>query len=165
MKMKKTETTPQVRIRAATEEDVNFIFNSWLKSFRDSAFARNITDTVYFDQHHKVLEDLLKSCDVLIACNNINSGEIYGYIVTERVSGIFVTHFAYTKHLYRGLGIAKSLFKEAGADFSVASVYTHSTKSSERYAEKYNLVHNPYVALLAKYRSKEEAKDEQSDSN
>ena len=38
----------KIRLRAATEEDIPFIMNSWLKSFRGSSFSRNIINTVYF---------------------------------------------------------------------------------------------------------------------
>ena len=165
--MKKTVTeAPPIRIREATEQDVNFIFSSWLKSYRDSSFAKSITNTVYFHEHHKLIEELLKTCKVLVACDNNNIGDIFGYTVTEEIEGQFVTHFSYVKHTYRNLGIAKALFKEAGADFTKLSLYTHSTKNSDRFAEKYNLVHSPYIAFMKQYRVKEhvEAKDE-SDSN
>lgn len=158
-----TENFP-IRIRKATEADVNFIFNSWLKSYRDSALARSITDTIYFNEHHKVIEDILKTCEVLVACNNSNPGEIYGYCVFEQVDGFFVTHFAYVKHTFRNLGIAGSLFKEAGADFTKASLLSHCTKNSEKYIEKYNLVHSPYLALSKNYRTKVE-KSNESNSN
>jgi ribosomal protein S18 acetylase RimI-like enzyme len=141
-----------IRIRKATEEDVSFIFNSWLKSYRDSAFAKSITNTIYFNEHHKLLEDLLKTCNVLVACNNENPADIYGYSVTETVEGFFVLHFVYIKHTYRQLGLGKKLMQEAGADFTKASFCSHITKHGERLAAKYNMVHSPYVAFLGCYR-------------
>lgn len=50
-----------IRIREATEPDISFIFNAWLKSFRDSSLTRNVTSTIYFSEHHKVIENLLKN--------------------------------------------------------------------------------------------------------
>jgi len=87
------QTPLPIRIRAATEEDISFIFNSWLKSFRDSNFGKQITNTIYFAQHHKLIENLLQSCNVFVACNESNPGELYGYICYEKVDGIFVMQY------------------------------------------------------------------------
>ena len=45
-----------VRLRTLTEEDSPFIFNSWLKSYRFSHFGEKITNTIYFEDHHKVMK-------------------------------------------------------------------------------------------------------------
>lgn len=152
-----------IRIRKATEEDISFIFNSWLKSYRDSTFAKSITNTIYFNEHHKLIEDLLKECNVLIACNDENPGDIYGYSVSEVVQGFFVLHFVYVKHTFRQLGIGRSLVENAGVDFKKASLCTHITKYGERLAEKFNMVHSPYVAFLRHYRKSKEVEIERTE--
>lgn len=148
-----TEKLP-IRIRAATEEDTSFIFNSWLKSFRDSAFAKQITNTIYFAQQHKLIEDLLKSCQVFVACSASNPGELYGYICCEQVDGIYVFHYVYVKHTYRKLGIAKMLAYHTDFCEEMASMYTHAAKNSEYLAGRFKVIYCPYIAFLQQYRVK-----------
>ena len=134
-------------IRKANQEDVNFIFNSWLKSFRGSLFAKPLNNTVYFTEHHKILERIAKTSEILIACNKDDPTQIYGYICAERVEGIFVLHYAYIKHTYRSMGIAKILLSAFERDPEEAGCYTHHTRSAERLAPKFNLIYHPYLLI------------------
>jgi len=136
-----------IRLRRATEEDIPFIFNSWLKSYRHSRFAREITSTIYFTEHHKVLERLLKTNDVIIACNEKDASQVYGYICAGKVDGIFAIHYIYVKHSFRNLGVGKVLLNAFQHDPATASVHSHSTRISERLAAKYNSVYHPYLIL------------------
>lgn len=156
MTTRKTQAVPALRIRPATEEDVNFIFNSWLKSYRDSFFGKNISKTIYFASHHKILEKLLKNCSVLVAVDANNPGDIVGYCVTEDVAGFQVIHFVYVKHIFRMLGIAKALLNAAKIDMTKASIYTHHTKSCYKVVVRYNMVYNPYLAFTDLYREPKE---------
>jgi ribosomal protein S18 acetylase RimI-like enzyme len=150
--MSSTIESLPIRIRKATEADVAFIFNSWLKSFRDSAFARSITDTIYFNEHHRVIEELLKNCEVFIACDEKDVSQIYGYICAEYIEGIFCVHYVYVKHTYRNLGIAKKLASQYNYNPDVATLISHCTSTASKLTEKFKLVHSPYVALSHIYR-------------
>jgi GNAT superfamily N-acetyltransferase len=141
-----------VRIRKATEADVAFIFSSWLKSMRNSGYSYGVPNVTFYAEHHKVLERLLKSCEVYVACDEANVADIYGYICAERVDGFFVMHFAYVKHTYRRLGIGTMLLNAFQHDASTAALYTHMTKIGRLLEAKYNLVYNPYIALTPDYR-------------
>lgn len=130
-----------------------FIFNSWLKSYRESFFARGITSTVYYNEHHKVIENLVSTCDTLVASNTNDPTDIYGFVCAEKIDGIFVLHYIYVKHTYRFLGLARLLVTQLEADFGKnAALYTHNTKVAERLAAKYNLIYSPYIALIPNYR-------------
>lgn len=143
-----------VRIRPANAEDVSFIFNSWLKSFRSSNHARGVCNTVYFAEQHKLIERLVKSSQVIIACNPADPTQLYGYICAGSQDGIFCLHYLYVKHSFRGLGIAKILINAFEHDFNAAGIFTHMTKPMEHLAVKFNLVYHPYI--LCNYVSKEE---------
>lgn len=136
---------PNVRIRKAGQEDVGFIFNAWLKSYKHSLFAKNITNTIFYAEHHKLIERLLKTNETLIACNNEDPSQIYGFINAGNVDGIFCLNYIYVKQLYRNLSVGKTLLNAFDHDPSTASVYTHHTRSAERLAAKYNLVYHPYL--------------------
>ncbi len=144
--------TPKVYFRDAIEEDISFIFNSWLKSYRNARAVSGIASSIYFSEHHKVLERIMKSCKVTIASNPADKSQIYGYIVFEEISGITVIHYSYVKHTFRKMGIAKTLLGTVKKDLSTGSMYSHSTLSGDRIAPKYNMVYSPYLALTPDYR-------------
>lgn len=136
-----------IRLRPATQDDVPFLFSSWLKSYKYSLWAKNITNTIYFAEHHKVIERLLKNYNVIIACNNDDPTQIFGFICAGKVDGIFCLHYIYVKHSFRNLGIGKQLLNAFQHDASTAAVYTHHTRIAERLAPKYNFVYHPYLLI------------------
>ena len=141
-----------IRIRKATEADVPFIFSSWLKSVRNSGYSYGVPNAVFFSEHHKVIERLLKTCDVYVACSETDVADIYGYICAEKVDGLLVIHFVYVKHTYRRLGIGAMLLNTLEHNPTSAALYTHMTKTGKLLEAKYNLVYSPYIALTPDYR-------------
>lgn len=150
-KAKDIGATP-VRVRPATASDAPFIFSSWLKCMRGSSFAREITSTVYYAEQHKIIERLLKTCTVYVACDEANVDDIYGYICAEQIDGIFVLHMVYVKHMYRNLGIGTLLLNSFNHSADAASIYTQHTPIAVRLSAKYRMVYSPYVALTPDYR-------------
>ena len=146
-----------IRLRSSVKEDLPFIYNSWLKSYRFSHFGEKITNTIYFTDHHKVLENLIKQSEVLIACNGEDPSQVYGYIVGGAREGVFLLHFLYVKHTFRNMGIGKTLLDAMGHDSSSAAVYTHHTRMADKLASKHNFVYHPYLMFDIK-----EVSDEQS---
>ena len=143
------------RLRTMVEDDLPFLFNSWLKSYRFSHFGEKITNTIYFEDHHKVIEAILYKSKVLVACSNDDSSHLYGYIVTGEEEGILVLHFIYVKHTFRNMGIGKTLLDAVGHSSDVASVYTHHTRIADKLASKYNFVYHPYLMFEIKEVSNE----------
>lgn len=144
--------TPKIVLRDAVPEDVSFIFNSWLKSYRGSRAVAGIVSSVFFAEHHRVLERIMKSCKVIVACNPEDTSQIYGYIVHEMVSGVDVFHYAYVKHTFRRMGLAKAMLQHIKPDTSTASMYSHATPVGDKIAPKYHMVYSPYLALTPDYR-------------
>lgn len=150
-----------VLLREPDKEDINFIFSSWLKSFRTSNFAKNVSNTIYFDQHHKVIESLLQNSKVIIACNRDDKKQIFGYIVATRIDGIFTVHYAYVKHTYRRLGIGKLLLSAFNHDIRDLSCYTHDTHMGNKLAAKFNFVYHPYLMIIGMSRGDLNVVDEE----
>ena len=148
--------TPPITLRPAAQTDVGFIFNSWLKSYKYSLFARTITNTIYFSEHHKLIEKLLKSNETIVACNPNDPEQIYGYVNAGRIGGVFCLNYIYVKQSFRGLGIGKSLLNYFEHDPSSASVYTHHTRTAEKLAPKYNMIYHPYLILNTSESSDEQ---------
>lgn len=133
-----------IRIRPANEEDVPFIFNSWLKSYRTSPFGKKLSNSIFYPEHHKLLERLLKTSSVLVACSNNDPSQIYGYICTALIEGIFTVHYIYVKHTFRKLGIAKVLYASVNPQ-NEKGIYTHNNYIADNLSPKYQLLYHPYI--------------------
>jgi ribosomal protein S18 acetylase RimI-like enzyme len=140
-----SDPTPLVRLRQADQNDVPFIFNSWLKSYRDSSTAKLVSNTVFFSEHHKLIERIVKHNPVILAVNDADPTQIYGYICAGVTEGIFTLHYIYVKHNFRNLGIGKALLNAFEHDLATAGIYTHHTKIADKIASKYNFLYHPYV--------------------
>jgi hypothetical protein len=137
-------------IRPANENDVPFIFNSWLRSFRNGTLCRGVDNTIYFTEHHKLIERLLKTAKVQVAADANDIANILGWLCYEEIDGIFTVHYIYTKHTFRCLGVMRQLMKDTGHDFTTAGIHTHMTEIFNRLALKYNLLYHPYVLINRK---------------
>jgi hypothetical protein len=137
-------------VRHLTTADENFIYNSWLKSYRDSPTVKSIPNTLYYDTHHKVIEGILnspylKSC---AACNPDDPDQIYGYAIGEETDKTRVTHWVYCKHPFRNFGIGTALHNSlfTSKPFVGSAYFTHRMKTTDRLLEsKRSLVYNPYL--------------------
>ena len=142
-----------IKVRPAVEGDVPFIFSSWLKSYRASLFAKQVSNTVFFSEHHKVIEGILKTSTTLVLCSADDVTNIYGYICAEKIDGIFVLHYAYIKHPYRTLGLAKFLLNQFNHETGSAAMASHMTRIGADLAPKYGFVYSPYLALTPEYET------------
>jgi hypothetical protein len=147
-----TETTAknlnsQVHIRSATEADVPFIFNSWLKSYRSSNFCKAVSNPVYFEFQHKAIEKLLQRSQVFMLCSAEDESQVFGYIVCEEVEQIPILHYCYVKFAFRNMGLCNMLLKHAKLDKSKGGFYTHDTHAATKVFGKSKFVYNPYLAF------------------
>jgi len=150
IKEKKT-TNPkeavEVYIREADATDVNLIFSSWLKSARNIPIAGRCDNSIYYSEHHKLIERLLRRGNTLVACEPNDPGNVYGYLNYETIEGLFVCHYAYIKQTFRGLGILGMLLDKAGHRLDAAGLYTHQTIAAQKLAAKYTLIYHPYILI------------------
>lgn len=149
----------QILLRPGENADINFIANSWLKSFRNADFVKGVPNKIYYNYHHKLLEELLPRCEVRVACNAERTDQILGWICGEVQGGALVVHFCYVKHPLRRLGIGKKLMESLRADHGdIPVVYTHKTrlfwqppseadqKSFRDKVHDWGFVYHPYLA-------------------
>lgn len=136
-----------VKIRQALEGDASFIFNSWLKSFRENGLARPVSNEVYFAEQHKLIERLLKSATTIVACDPKDPAQIFGWACYERVEGIFTLHYVYVKQPFRLLGLTAELLADSGHDFKTAGLFTHWTPAALKLHNKKNLLYHPYILI------------------
>ena len=98
-----------LQIRYASDADINMITSNWLESFRDGYFNATVSNRVYFNQHHKILEALLPRCMVLVACHPENPSIGLGWMACESMDRHLVIHYMYTRRSARQMGVAKAL--------------------------------------------------------
>ncbi len=93
------------------DEDRNFIFNSWLRSFRKSHYAGPIPYNLYYDFYQKVIEQILRrdGVEVKVAVPEEHPSQIIGYCVLEHGFEKPVVHYCYVKQGFRGMGFAKRM--------------------------------------------------------
>lgn len=141
-----SKETPALKLRDAVEADAPFIFNSWLKAYRNSKVTQALQNEIYFNGQHKLIEGLVKRAKFIIACNPADETQIYGYSVGETIDGVLCVHFVYVKEPYRKFGIATGLLLALGHIPGTAFVYTHRTHAAEKLEAKGGMVYYPYLA-------------------
>lgn len=129
----------QISIREMNSDDVNFVYNSWLKSFRNSLEAMNQTNEVYYDNHKNLIEKLLNKSNVNIIHPADDPSHILGFMCSEGN----IVHYIYIKYNYRKLGIAKHLLTSivSGDTFYI----THITKNIRDKVDNQKIVYNPWL--------------------
>ena len=127
-------------VEPATEDDLNFIRASWLRSFCDSQFARAAAPS-YWVEHLKVRDKLLTRCGAVVARVEEVPTSVCGWACFEANA----IHYVFVKPRWRRKGIAKKLLEPF--DLAPSVVYTHRTKDSERINIPETWVHNPYEAI------------------
>lgn len=139
--------------RSRNADDRNFIVSSWMRSFRSgSKWAKDVSAEVYKVQHQRVIMQLLANSGSIVACSPDDPNQIFGYAIYQpSAEGIAIIHWLYVKEMYRKLGIGASIYREvlmaADHDLKMPCAVTHSTHALDWAADKYNLVHNPYLAF------------------
>lgn len=132
-----------ISFRRARLEDGNFVFSSWLKSYRGSDFAKHMTNDVYYGHHKSIVAALIAKSIILVACNPEDENQVFGYIVFEHERGCLV-HWLYVKYTYRKLGVANALIGQL-PNGSGGITLTHIGRSFQELKAKYNLEYNPYL--------------------
>lgn len=137
-----------VKYRALSLNDINFIYASWLKSYRQSEFAKDMPNDVFFTEHKEIINTILNNpnTSVHIICNPEDVDQVYGYLVEDATHQIL--HFAYIKYNYRHFHLMSTLLSTLGYTSKVTPTFiTHIPRHYDIIKEKYNLVYNPYLLI------------------
>ena len=145
-------------VRDALPGEENFVYNSWLHSYRSSSFARPIDSKTYYAFHHAVIERLLSrtTTSILIAAHAMTPDVILGYLIVETpatmplgCATMPIAHFVYVKQPFRRLGIGKALLEHLKPKLGpFSALYTHKTNDGEgllRAIEEFKAQYNPYL--------------------
>lgn len=145
-----TRETPPLVIRKAKHGDLNFILNSWLKSYKPSPANYRVPDAIYFARQADVIKKLLERSQILLAVSPEDDDQIFAYVVGEPSSSPPILHWIFTKYDFRHFGIADRLVRELVGQQSEMVLFSHITRSEwlDRWWDKLGrsrLVYNPYL--------------------
>lgn len=135
------------------KEDLLFIYNSWLKSYRVSDFANHVPTDDYYKNHHKLITSIVMqpTNNITILCDPEDKDHILAYMVYNTVDPII--YYIYVKRSFRNLGLGRYLLESVRANYGSKAkvICTHKPKNFRK-LKKLELVYNPYLI-------KEESKD------
>src|SRR6185312_5662341 len=112
-------------IRDAEPTDLGFIHSTWLKGlYYGNDWFREIDQEIYCERYHQVVEHIIfgGKSTIKVACLREDPEVILSYAVFEKKEPGHILHWAFTKPIWRKMGIVKSILPQ-----DIVSV-THLTK-------------------------------------
>lgn len=136
------EVRELVTLRQGRPDDLAFVLDSWLQSYRDNnPEARALPRALFYSMHRRVVERLLARSLVVVACAKDNPNHILGWAAYETEPGVL--HYLYVKAAYRGHDISRWL--AAVVQSRGCTWLSHRTPKLERVAKALGLTLNPYL--------------------
>lgn len=136
------------QLRPPNEQDVSFIFNSWLKSARSAPALIDIPNGPYYKYLHTGIESVLRSDNarIVVACSpkEGDEGVIFGYGVAELDDKSLILHFIYTKHTFRNFGIGKDIEIELKKTPHENVTYSCQSKLAKTLLKTRDYTYNPF---------------------
>lgn len=130
-------------IRQPNQDDLGFIYNSWLKSFRQT--VPSIDKPIYFIEQRKIIDKIFDRSKIYISCNPEHLDQIFGYVIFDESPRKFtIVHYVYVKHPYRRLGIGDELMNLIDKK-PVPFVGSHTSRCFDFIKDKWDIVFNPYI--------------------
>lgn len=136
---------PLWSLRPLVPSDIPFVFNSWLKSYRESPQVVGVPNTVFYDKFHQVIEQILPKSVVIVAHDPEDQSIIYGYVVAEYTGRDLVFHWVYVKHPFRNFGLAKALEQEILTIAHQSVYYTPRTRTIDSIMKSRNYTYDPFL--------------------
>lgn len=128
-----------IRLRKAEIEDIPFVTNSWLASYRKSLDCRGIPNTEFYHYEHQILENLIPDSMLVILCPEHDHDHIWGWgcyqVIEQGDTGqrlkVLVLHYVLVREAYQKLGLARQLVDNILAlEKPDGVVMTYRTKDS-----------------------------------
>jgi hypothetical protein len=136
-----------IKYRHLEEGDEAFVFNAWLKSYKDSPLGKTLVNDVFYSNHKLIVKNLIGDAgvDILLAVNPENESQIYGFACIEVTPTVTTAHYVYVKYSFRKLGIALGMVREIEPDTSKIKFVTHLPRDWRDLVQKWEWVYNPYL--------------------
>ena len=145
-------TRHPIHYRTPNSKDIPFIYSTWLKSYRNSDIAKNLSNDTYYHHHRNIVNEILTKDNVAITviCDETDHDQIYGYVVAEILAGSFIIHYVYVKYNFRKLKLlsqlyAEKLHAEGYLPQDRVTFVTHLPRNYQTLKSLYNIEYNPYL--------------------
>lgn len=103
----------QILFRPVKAPDLNFVFDSWMKSWRVSKWSGTIPNHLYYETQRTLIEGLIaRGAKIVIAYPEGREEVILGWACGEEKAGETVLHYLYVKDPFLGLGIPERLVSQ-----------------------------------------------------
>lgn len=131
----------EITYRPYKESDLNFIIDSWLKSYyQNSEFAAAIDEKTFNVYHRAVIIRMLeRGAKVLIACLTEDEDTILGFACYEAA----ILHYVFIKQSQRRQNLATVLLHRA--EIANDTFYTHRTYVLMNLPKRNAYKYNPYL--------------------
>lgn len=142
-----------ILIRPMREGDIPYIYSSWLEDYLSSHYIKNdkmqiashvalMPRELYYKEQRSRIDKILKKSICMVACNQEDEEQIFGYIVYRSIGEhLEMLSAVYVRPVYRNFGICNLLMNKMGH----ADVITHLSPKRRWVARKYNLIFNPFM--------------------
>lgn len=146
MNQKKQAMIP-VLFRLMKSADLNFVYNSWIKSYGQSKDIKE-TNKLYYLRQKMVINHLMVNSNCLIGCNPDDDSQIYNYIVYQLMGERLIVHWMCCKYPFRQLGLGKELLDMVIANTGAKEeiVLTHRGANYGELAGKFKHLYQPELA-------------------
>ncbi len=136
----KTPDKLPITTRDGVPDDVNFILNSWLKSYRKSREGWGLEPEVYYQMQHDRATGILSVASVRVVTPEGSPNTILGWMCWEPAASRI--HYVYVKKEFRLSGVARSLLAELPSGHTME--YTHLTDPAWSWIKRHtrNWTHN-----------------------
>jgi GNAT superfamily N-acetyltransferase len=103
-----------ITTRMMKPNDLNFVFDSWLKSWRSNKYAGVIPNNLYYSTYRSTIEGLVgRGAEVVVAVNSEDEDHILGYVCFETTpDGFSCIHYLYVKDPYLKRGVDAILLEQ-----------------------------------------------------
>lgn len=143
---KKELPEKKLLIRLATTNDLGFIYNTWLKTARNSR-GKGISNEIYYrEQHHLITKAFLYGRTVIV-CPLDDTNKIHGFMNWTVIDGHPVINFIYYRITHQKQKLAKMLIEsELGDKINSSRIYyTEINPGIDKDRLPDNWYYNPYL--------------------
>lgn len=137
-----------VSFRLYRPEDLHLVRNSFLRTFRRSPVTRLIGTDVYDSVYLPVINEFIGSPDInlCLAVNPEDHDRIFSWCAFQKLGGVQILHYAYTKSPFRGFSLPKKTLEHFGFNLEEPFFYTLLSADALKLRKKYpHAVYNPYL--------------------
>ena len=122
-------------VRAAKKEDVPFLLDSWMKSWRVNKHSGCIPNNQFYQVTRDCIENLVaRGSKFRVACLDKDEDAILGWICYEKLrDSSDCVHYMYVKDPYLKMGIGNKLADEV----SLSGFYSHKFTQVKDFFSKF----------------------------